>query len=223
MRKRIGISITAVVVLFAAVLTASATDLKLGIKGSKNFAMNEKVGPASLKFFSTAPMEDIEGNVGSKDVTSTIKIDPSNVEASSGVITFQVMGMKTGIDTRDEHLYSPVWLDAGKYPEITFELTAIKDVKVTSSANGKAVMTGTAVGTFNMHGKSKAVSAPITITYLKESAATMKKAPGDLFFVEGELEVALADYGVKGKAGIVGSKVGEKIQTNFKLFYSESK
>lgn len=225
--KRKGISMTAAVFLTAVflttVFTAAATDLKLGINGSKNFELNEEVGPASLKFFSKAPMEDIEGSVNQKDIKSSIKLNASNIEASTGIITFQVSGMKTGINTRDEHLYSETWLDGGQYPEISYGLTGIKDVKITSSGDGKTVLTGTAIGDFNMHGKSKSVSAPIKITYLKESEATKKKASGDLFFVEGVLVVELADYDVKGKPGIVGSKVGESIHTAFQLFYSESK
>ena len=64
-----------------------------------------------------------------------------------------------------------------------------------------------------MHGRTKSVTFPARITYLKESDMTRQKMPGDLLAARAEFAVSLADFGVTGPAGmgIVGSKVGETI------------
>ncbi len=53
---------------------------------------------------------------------------------------------------------------------------------------------------------------------MKESEATKKRAAGDLVMINANFSVALKDYNVKGKGGIVGSKVGETIQLEAALF-----
>lgn len=199
-----------------------ATDLKLGISGEKNFILNDKVGSNELKFISNAPLEDITGKVDPKTITSSFKMNPSNVEETSGEVRFKVEGMQTGISRRDKHLQSKDWLDAKSYPEIVFKLNKLDKVSIISNdaTQGRTIINGNAIGTFSMHGKTKDISVPIKLTYLRESEATRKRASGDLVFVEGSFELALRDFDVKGTSGIIGSKVGEVIKVNFQLFYS---
>jgi hypothetical protein len=71
-----------------------------------------------------------------------------------------------------------------------------------------------------MHGVTKQMSIPFTITWLDESAATQKRAPGDLVMVEASFSVALKDFRVAGSQGLIGSKVGETIAITAKLFGS---
>ena len=211
-----------VIFLLAAFLTAAnlnATDLGVGISSEKTFSLNHKVGDNEIKFISSAPLEDITGTVKKGFINSSFKINPSNAESASGKINFEIEGMETGIELRNEHMRSEEWLDAGKYPEISFNLTSFDKIKVRSSG-GKVEFTANAKGTFNMHGKSKTFSIPVTVIYIKESEASRKRAPGDLIFIKGKFKVALKDFGVKGKKGIVGSKVGEKIDIEFSLFYN---
>ncbi len=205
--------------------TARATDFGLGISGNKSFKLNSKIAMPELKFESTAPLEDITGVV--KDagkISSSVALNPANIEAAKGKISFKVDGIKTGIDTRDEHLYGADWLDASKFPEIIFELNSFKNVKISSTeaAKGKSTADAVAVGTYSMHGKSKTLSVPVKLSYIKASAETARRASGDLFFVEGTFEIALKDFDVKGSKGVVGSKVGEKIQIKFKLYYNSN-
>lgn len=200
-----------------------ASDLGLGVSGEMTFKLNPAVNKSELKFESTAPLEDIIGYVeSSKDISSTLNFNPANAESANGTVSFKVKGLKTGIDMRDEHLYSPTWLDAGQYPEIVFGLNSLSDIKIKESASGKAVATAMANGVFKMHGKSKSINVPVSMTFLKESAATKKRAPGHFLFVEGKFQIALKDFDVSGKKGVVGSKVGEKITMEFKLFYSSN-
>ena len=127
------------------------------------------------------------------------------------------MSMKTANSKRDEHMYDAMWLDAGKYPTVSFAVKSLKDVKVVTK-DGRNVVTAKAVGTFTCHGVSVASSADVTITYLPESAETKKRASGNLAMIEATFNVKLADHGIKGKAGVVGKSVGETIAIKAKVF-----
>ena len=64
---------------------------------------------------------------GFKNVTGTINFDPDNIEASSVEATINVSEMSsTGVADRDNHLKSPDFLEAEKYPTITFKSTSVK-------------------------------------------------------------------------------------------------
>ena len=220
MKNTLRIKILILLVALIGVNIAGATDAKLGVSGKKTFKTNKAVGPLELKFVSTAPLEETKGGVADKYIQSTVYLDASNLEGISGKVGFQVNNLETGIKSRDEHLRSAEWLDADKYPEISFDVKGMKDVKIKSTENGRTTIEATIMGTFNMHGKTKNITLPVTLIYIKESEATKKRASGDLLSVEGKLQIGLSDFGVKGKGGVIGSKVGEKIDISFRLFYN---
>ncbi len=216
---KIGISFSALIVCGVLTVTGLlyATGFKLDVSGKQKVTLSDKVGKNEISFFSTAPMEDIKGTAN--DISGTVTIDPSNLEATKAKIVVKVAGMKTGIKKRDQHLRSPDWLDAASHPDIVFDLKLLKDVKIKDDGakSGKAVATATAVGDFSMHGVSLEQQLPVTITYIRESDKTKARAPGDFVLVQSEFSVPLGDYKVQGKKGIIGSKVGEqiKVKANF--------
>ena len=187
-----------------------------GVSGStKTYTLNDKVGANALTFDSDAPMEKIHGTADG--VTGSFKLDPTNLEATSGSVSVPVRNMKTAITKRDDHMYSKNWLDADSYPTITYSITSLKNVKATTK-DGRNVATATAVGTFTCHGVTKPLEAAVTITFVPESADTKKRASGNLVMVNARFMVALADFGIKGMGDIVGTKVGEKIAIDANLF-----
>lgn len=213
---------TFAIIFLAGFIALNATDSNLDIKGTKSFSLNRNVGPVELKFISSAPLEEIIGYADAAKVKSYLNIDPANLEKANGKIAFPTNSIETGIQTRDEHLYGDTWLAADKYPEISFELKELRNVKVKGidKPAGRSTIEATAIGLFNMHGKSKQISAQVTIIYIKESENTKKRASGDLISIEGNFSLQLKDFDVTGKKGIVGSKVGETINISLKLYYN---
>lgn len=66
---------------------------------------------------------------GFRNVTGTINFDPEHPENGSVEATIQVNEMtSTGVADRDAHLKSPDFLDAEKYPTITFKSTKVEKV-----------------------------------------------------------------------------------------------
>ena len=65
---------------------------------------------------------------GFRKMEGTVVYDPENASASSMDVTIDVNSLSTGEEDRDTHLKSADFLDAGKYPTITFKSkTVTKD------------------------------------------------------------------------------------------------
>jgi polyisoprenoid-binding protein YceI len=204
----VGLCIIVVGVMTFSARTVFATGFNLNAKGAKSMTVSNKVGSNQIQFFSKAPLEDITGTAS---VNGTFTIDASNIEATTGKIVVPVSSMQTGNEMRDGHLRGKDWLEADANPNITFEVKKITGVSVTSSGGGKGVAKGVAEGTFSVHGVSKPMSAPIELTYIE-------KPTGDIVMIKTDFKVALKEYNVQGKKGIVGSKVGEVIDVKASLF-----
>jgi polyisoprenoid-binding protein YceI len=113
-------------------------------------------------------------------------------------------------------------LNAVQFPDISFEIKSVSNVKISKKDGDKSEVTATVKGIYSMKGKSKEISVPLKITYIKASEKTAKRAKGDFLSFEGTFDIALKDFDVKGTKDIVGSKVGETIKIEFKLFYNST-
>lgn len=213
--SRTRVMMMAAALIFAGGVAQQATAQKLNVSasGNKKVTLSNKVGQNLFNWTSSAPMEKIAGTADG--VTGTITLDPKNLATIRGTITVPVASMKTGNTTRDNHLRGADWLDAGKYPTITFTIASVNGLKVAGNS-----VTGNAVGSFTMHGVSKQLTIPFKLTYVDESEKTRERAPGDLVLVNADFSVALKDFNVAGSRGVVGSKVGESIDVKAQLFGS---
>ena len=206
-------SIFAVIMIFTASIFAQG--FKVKASGEQKFNFEDKAGRNQTTFFSTTPLEDITGLSG--DVKGNVTLNVSDLKSLKGKVTVSVASIKTGIDLRDEHMRDAGWLDAGKYPEITFEIKSVSDVKVV--ADNK--ITAKVKGNYTMKGVTKEVTADATLTYLDESETTKSRAAGDLLGVQAKFNVKLSDFKVDNK--LVGQKVSEDIEVNVNVVGSNAK
>src|SRR5262245_45664247 len=90
----------------------------------------------NITFESQADIETIVGTTNA--AKGTVKAD---LEKGTGSVTLSVpvASMKTGIDMRDEHLRSKDWLEAAKFPDITFVSKKVEPVK---DAKNRVTVTG---------------------------------------------------------------------------------
>jgi polyisoprenoid-binding protein YceI len=211
--KSTRILLALLVAAAASVATAVAQPLAVKAKGSKKVTLSDRVGRNQFLWSSDAPLEKIQGTA--EGITGSLTLDPSNPTTIRGTITAKVATMKSGNDMRDEHIRAENWLDAAKFPEIRFTATGVSGAKVSGNKVSASV-----TGDFTMHGVTKRITIPMTLQYLDASAATKKKAPGDLVMITADFIVSLKDFNVAGSKGTIGSKVGETITINAKLFGS---
>ncbi len=130
------------------------------------------------------------------DFSGTIHYDQKNPGKSTVEATIKTASINTNNGRRDDHLRSPDFFDAEKYPTITFKST--KAVK-----KGDKLMV---TGNFTMHGTTKEITIPVEV--LGVGTHPMTKAPVAGFV--GELTILRSDYGVNSwtdAAGILGDEV----------------
>ncbi len=164
-----------------------------------------KLKSSSVKFLSDAPMERIEGTA---TATGELKVDLADLANMKGRIVVPVASMRTGNAKRDGHLRGADWLDAAQFPQISFDITAVK-VTGAPKVNAKGVGAASVIvtGNFTLHGVSKKIVAPAKLKWLKGKG--MKVAT--------EFKVSLADYKIAGRGSIVGEKVGKVIDIEVRL------
>ncbi len=185
---------------------------------AQTFSADSKDGRNQASFTSDAPFEKIVGV--SSGIDATVMINPSDVTMKPmGKVKVPINNIKTGIDLRDEHLRSEMWLNAGKFPYAEFQLTGIKNPSSKSLDDGKKVNV-TLVGKFSVHGVTKDVEVPAELRYFKESEKTKAKAPGNLLVANANFNIKLSDYGVKLPDMVVG-KVNDEVQINVNFVASD--
>jgi polyisoprenoid-binding protein YceI len=79
--------------------------------------------------------------------------NPKDSKANKAVVAIQTASINTGVTKRDEHLRSPDFFDAKKFPEIKFESTSAD----LSSSTGKIS------GNLTMHGVTKPVTFDVEV------------------------------------------------------------
>ena len=190
--------------LFIYSVTTYAQGFNVKAKGFQTFSFEDKTGRNQATFFSTTPLEDVNGLTS--DISGKVTFDTEDfANTLKGEVSIATGSLKTGIEMRDHHLASDKWLDAEKYPSITFKIKSVKNVKMLEDNKLEADV----IGDFSVHGVTKEVTAHSTITYLDESPATKERAPGDLIGIKAKFNIILSDYNVANK--LLGEKVSDNI------------
>ena len=208
-------TIELIILTLFAVSTTFAQGFKVSATGEQTFSFYDKAGRNQAMFFSSTPLEDVTGL--SNDVKGSVTFDVSDVSTMSGSISITTASLKTGIELRDEHLQSKNWLDAESYPEITFVIKNVSNVKSVEDNKLEAKV----IGDFTTHGVTKEVIAEVTMTYLDESEQTKKRAPGDLLGVEAKFSIVLSDYEVENM--VLGQKVSDSIDITVTMVGTNTK
>jgi polyisoprenoid-binding protein YceI len=124
-----------------------------------------------------------------KTMSGAISFDESDLSTAKFSVSIDVASINTGNGLKNKHAKSEKWLDAKKYPFITFTST-----KFSKIADGYQVE-----GTLEMHGKKKEVVIPFTFS-------------SNLF--KGSFKVNRVDYGVgdtKGMSKMVANEMSLEI------------
>src|SRR5215212_3441023 len=127
----------------------------------QTFDFKDKKGVNNVIFKTDAPLESINGTA--TGVSGTVTFDPANPAATKGKIVVATESLNVPNSMMRGHLHGDQWLDVKSYPEITFDVKELKNVKTNAD-----VTKADALGTFTLHGKSKEINVPVTLTYLKD-------------------------------------------------------
>jgi polyisoprenoid-binding protein YceI len=118
------------------------------------------------------------------DVRGTISYAPGNPSASGISVVIATRSISTGSAHRDEHLRSPDFFDASRYPMMVFRTESI------ASRAGALIATGP----LTMHGATRTV----TIPFRETQPAFADPHGSNLVFFSGRLRLARKDFGILG-------------------------
>ncbi len=85
------------------------------------------------------------------------------------------------------------------------------NVRFLKKGDGFRTYAMTVRGDLTLHGVTRATQVEARVTHLVASEKTRPRLPGDLLAARVKLSVRLANFGIRGMEGVVGSKVGETI------------
>ena len=203
---RILLNTIFLIILFTVLIPAQGFNVQA--KGEQTF--NFKPGGTNqASFYSTTTLEDVQGLT--KEIGGSITFDVSDFSTVRGEISFPVLSLNTGIDKMVKDLRSDSWLDAEKYPEISYKIKKAVNIKQVSDGKIEADV----IGDFFLHGVAKEDTARATITYLEESPVTQQRMPGDLLGVQAKFAIKLSDYNIRHL--LLGKRVAEKIEITVNL------
>jgi polyisoprenoid-binding protein YceI len=174
------------------------------LAASETFDFKDPKNGNSATFKLVAPRETITGSADG--ISGMVTFDSENPPATKGKIVVAAKTLMVPNAMMREHLLSNKWLDVEKYPEITFEVKELKNVK----PEGDKIKAD-AVGTFTLKGVSKDLTAPITLTYLKDKlGARLPGQKGDLLVVRSIFSVERSEFEVNAHQN--EDKVANKIE-----------
>ena len=146
-------------------------------------------GKQSITFTSDAEIERMVGLV-SFDNAGTTPLGTAEADGKGGgSFSFKVpvSAMKTGSKDRDEHLAGPMWLDAAKFPDITFTSTKVERVKPT---------VWKATGTWSINGVAKPVEFLLNARWI---GAMQYVADDGVVRIAGSFTFPLKDHNIGGQ------------------------
>lgn len=180
-------------------------DFNISKSGVQTFYFKDPQNRNQIIFASNAIVETFNGLTN--DLWGEVSFDPNDVQNTiKGKISVTANSIKTGIDLRDEDLYSSKWLNAEKFPIISFTIEEVRDVIILDKNKLRLSLTGP----FECHGKTKVIMLDATLTFLEESDITKKRMPGDLLSFVAKFDINLTDFGIRNV--FVPNRVADKIE-----------
>jgi polyisoprenoid-binding protein YceI len=137
-------------------------------------------------------------NLGQVD--GTLVYDEAAPTKSTVEATLPLTGLDTFVPKLDEHLKSADFLDAAKYPTVTF-----KSTKVTSAGKGKLKVTGD----LTVHGVTKPVTLDVTVNTIGAHPMTKVQSAG----FDATATIKRSDFGVGAYVPNVSDEIKIRITT----------
>jgi len=181
----------------------------------QTFDFKDPKGINNAGFKLDAPLESINGSASG--VTGTVTFDPENPGATQGKIIVSTSSLIVPNPMQRQHMLSDKWLDAPKYPAISFESKAFKNVQTAGDS-----ATADVTGTFTLKGVSKELTVPVKMTYLKDKLGErVPNQKGDLLVIRASFTINRNDFNIN--PGQFEDKVSDNIEITLSIAGSSPK
>jgi polyisoprenoid-binding protein YceI len=190
-------------------LLALACLSSAALAAPETFDFKDPKGVNNATFKLDAPLEALSGNA--TGISGTVTFDPAAPAATTGKIVVASSSMHVGNPMQQQHMLSDKWMDAAKFPDISFEVKELKDVKTSGD-----VTTADVTGTFTLKGISKEITAPVKFTYLKDKLSQrVPNQKGDLLVIRSTFNIKRSDFGIM--PGQMEEKVSDTIELTLSI------
>ena len=95
-------------------------------------------------------------------IAGTLNLDRTDLTKSSIAVTLPLSGLRTGVERLDARLKTPEFLDAARFPEVTF-----KSTRITATGDQRLRI----VGDLSVHGVTKPVALEVRINRIDATTA----------------------------------------------------
>lgn len=156
-----------------------------------SFDFKDAKGVNNVRFDLDAPLESMSGTANG--VTGTVSFDPANPAATTGKIVVAADSLRLPNARMQEHLHGAQWIDVAKFPEISFEITKLSNVKTAGTET-----TADVTGKFTLRGITKEITVPAKISYLADALSRRQpNAKGDLLVVRADFVITREEFGIQ--------------------------
>ncbi|HEY0455940.1 MAG TPA: YceI family protein [Verrucomicrobiae bacterium] len=163
----------------------------------------------NIVFQLDAPLESINGTA--TGISGNVTFDPEKPNELKGKLVVTSESLHVGNPMMNQHLHSDKWLDAAKYPLITFETSSVK--KATTAENTTMAEVS---GNLTIKGVTKPITVPVKLTYLKDKLkARFPQMEGDLLVLRSNFKIKRSDFGIN--SGTFEDKVSDEINLTLSL------
>lgn len=121
----------------------------------------------------------------------TVEFPMEQPEAARGKISIDARGIRLFHGKSQAVVNSSTWLDTGRFPQITFSLKGIQNIRW-----GHNEIRGDIVGTLTLKGKAKEVVLPAVFRYQRAGRRSLDGRAGDLLEVQAKLSILRGEFGI---------------------------
>lgn len=194
-------------------LAAIAACTSAAMAAPETFDFKDPKNVNNVTFHLDAHLEAINGSASG--ISGTVTYDPEHPDKTTGKIAVASSSMMVPNPMMRDVLLGNQWMDVTKFPEISFTLKDLKNVKTDDN-----VTTADATGTFACKGVSKEITVPVKFTYLKDKLAERLqgmpgKHEGDLLVIRSHFTIKRSDYNIN--PGQYEDKVANEIELNLAI------
>lgn len=174
------------------------------------FDFKDPKGVNNVVFLLDAPLESINGTA--TGISGKVDFDPANPAALKGRIVVAADSMHVPNPMMKQHLHGAQWMDVQKFPELTFEVESVANVKTVGDKT-----TADVTGTITLKGTAKKTTVPVEMTYLKDKLKDRSNGQmqGDLLVLRSKFSIKRSDFNIN--AGQNEDKVSNEIQVTLSL------
>ena len=143
--------------------------------------------------------------------SGTVDLDPANLKSLKTTAAIEIASVNTDNEKRDEHLRGPDFLDAAKFPQMTFLSKEVKD-----NGNGKLSI----VGDLTLHGVTK----PVTLD-VQYSGAAKSPMGGEVVGLTASTTINRQDFGINfdKKLDSGGLMIGNEVRIEIEIEAAQKK